>query len=182
MGTFDEYLERAKDLADNAGEVAKKAAGDVVSKAKELTEEGSEARKLVKNAREEASALSLGAKEKVQGMLQDARAVKKIKQGLSELEALPEIEGSILYQMEIESLVNYLRALSLLIDDKRLDDDSVAEEIRKVMDKVQPSAEATAEESALQEEAGQLSDEERAIENAKEIAYNACKRAMETLN
>ena len=50
-------------------------------------------------------------------MLQDAKAIKEIKQGITELEALPEIDGSIIYTMEIQTLVNNLRALYLLIDD-----------------------------------------------------------------
>ena len=44
---------------------------------------------------------------------------EEIKQGIAELEALPEIEGSIIYTMEIQTLVNNLRALYLLIDDER---------------------------------------------------------------
>ena len=39
MGKFDEYLGRAKDLAAEAGDAAKTVADDVVSRAKDLTEE-----------------------------------------------------------------------------------------------------------------------------------------------
>ena len=62
MGTFEEYLERAKDLAEDAKEGAKDVFGEVMSKAKEVTEEGSEARKFVQNAKEETAALAFGAK------------------------------------------------------------------------------------------------------------------------
>ena len=168
MGTFEEYLERAKDLAEDAKEGAKDVFGEVVSKAKEVAEEGSDARKFVQNAKEETAALAFGAKEKVQGIIQDAKAIKEIKQGIAELEALPEIDGSIIFTMEIQTLVNNLRALYLLIDDKRLDDETVAGEIRKTMVKVVPDAETA-------------NVKYRAIENAKVIAYSACIRALESL-
>ena len=176
MGIFDEYLEKAKDIAEDARDGAKDVFGEVVSKAKEVADEGSEARKIVKNAKEQSAAIALGAKEKVQGMLQDAKAIKEIKQGIAELEALPEIDGSIIYTMEIQTLVNNLRALYLLIDDERLDDETVAGEIRKAMVKVVPDAEKLTEESAQQK-----TEEEQAIDNAKVIAYRACLRALETL-
>lgn len=176
MGKFNEYLDRAKDLAEDASEGAKDVFGEFMSRAKEVAEEGSEARKLMQNAKEQSSALAIGAKEKVQGMIQDSRAIKELKQGIAELEALPEIEGSIVYTMEIQSLVNNLRALYLLIDDKRLDDDTVAGEIKKVMVKVVPDAEKQTEDASQQK-----TEEDLAIDNAKVIAYNACVRALETL-
>ncbi|MBR3125511.1 MAG: hypothetical protein IKF42_08900 [Mogibacterium sp.] len=175
MGIFEEYLGKAKDLAEDASEGARDVFGEVMSRAKEVAEEGSEARKLVKNAKEQSAAIAIGAKEKVQGMIQDARAIKEIKQGITELEALPEIDGSIIYTMEIQTLVNNLRALYLLVDDERLDNETVAGEIRKAMAKIQPSGESQAE--APQ----QKTEEELAIENAKNIAYSACVRALETL-
>ena len=176
MGTLEEYLERAKDLAEDAKEGAKDVFDDVVSKAKEVAEEGSDARKFVQKAKEESSALAFGAKEKVQEIMQDAKAIKEIKQGIAELEALPEIEGSIIYSMEIQTLVNDLRALYLLIDDKRLDDATVEGEIRKTMVKLVPDAEKQIEGAAQPK-----TEEERAIENAKDIAYGACLRALESL-
>ena len=176
MGTFEEYLERAKDLAEDAKEGAKDVFGEVVSKAKEVAEEGSDARKFVQNAKEETAALAFGAKEKVQGIIQDAKAIKEIKQGIAELEALPEIDGSIIFTMEIQTLVNNLRALYLLIDDKRLDDATIESEIRKTMVKVVPDAEKQGEAAAQPK-----TEEEQAIENAKVIAYSACIRALESL-
>lgn len=176
MGKLNEYLDRAKNLAEEASEAARNAADGVVSRAKEVAEEGSETRKFVENAKQQSAAIAFGAKEKVQGIIQDARAIKEIKQGIAELEALPEIDGSIIYTMEIQTLVNNLRALYLLIDDERLDDDTVADEIRKVMVKVVPDAEKQAEEVVQQK-----TEEEQAVENAKVIAYSACVRALETL-
>lgn len=176
MGIFDQYFEKAKDLAEDARDGAKDVFGEVASRAKEVAEEGSEARKIVQSAKEQTAAAAMGAKEKVQGMIQDAKAIKEIKQGISELEALPEIEGSIIYTMEIQTLVNNLRALYLLVDDKRLDDETVAGEIRKTMAKIQPSDEPKAE-----GEAQQKSEEDLAMENAKNIAYSACIRALESL-
>ena len=176
MGKLNEYLDRAKNLAEEASEAAKNAADGVVSRAKEVAEEGSETRKFVENAKQQSAAIAFGAKEKVQGIIQDARAIKEIKQGIAELEALPEIDGSIIYTMEIQTLVNNLRALYLLIDDERLDNDTVADEIRKVMVKVVPDAEKQAEDVVQQK-----TEEELAIANAKNIAYSACVRALETL-
>ena len=60
MGDFDKYLDEAKDLAKEAGEAAKTVAGEVVDKAKKLTEEGSAAREIAKNAKEQATAISAG--------------------------------------------------------------------------------------------------------------------------
>ena len=170
MGKFDEYLDRAKDLAAEAGDAAKTVADDVVSRAKDLTEEGSAARELAKSAKGQAVSIAKGAKEKVQGLMQDARAVKDIGLGIAELEALPEVEGSILYTMELETVINSLKSLQLPIGDNRLDDRSVAEEIKKTMEKVRP------------DETQQASEEELAINNVKTIAYNACERALESLN
>jgi len=181
MGIFDEYLNKAKDLAEDAKEGARDVFGEVVDRAKEVSAEGSEARKIVENAKKESAAIALGAKEKVQGILQDAKAIKEIKQGIAELEALPEIDGSIIYTMEIQTLVNNLRALYLLVDDERLDDETVAGEIKKTMVKVVPDAEkakATGEDALPPQP---KTEEEQAIENAKYIAYSACVRALESL-
>ncbi len=175
MGIFDQYFEKAKDLAEDARDGAKDVYDEVMSRAKEVAEEGSDARKLVQSAKEQSAAAAKGAKEKVQGMIQDAKAIKEIKQGISELEALPEIDGSIIYTMEIQTLVNNLRALYLLVDDKRLDDETVASEIKKTMVKVVPDAEQTGD------AAPQKTEEEKAIDSAKVIAYNACVRALESL-
>lgn len=185
MGKFDEYLDRAKDLAEDAGEMAKNIKGEVVSKAKELTAEGSKVRELTQSAKDQTAAITLGAREKMQGVLQDAKAVREIKQGLVELEALPEFEGSILYTMELESMKNNLNSLLLIISDNRLDDASVEEEIKKAMGKVQPDApQAEAEASVLD---GPVTyepvlDEQHAIDKAKVVAYSACVRALATLN
>lgn len=111
------------------------------------------------------------AKNKFQGVLQDARAGKEIRQGIDQLENLPEFDGSIVYKMELEAAVNSLSSLLLIINDSRLDNESVAEEIRKVMNKVQPSADS-------QEEA---TEEQQAIEGVKAIAYRSCKGALEAL-
>lgn len=111
------------------------------------------------------------AKNKFQGVLQDARAGKEIRQGIDQLENLPEFDGSIVYKMELEAAVNSLSSLLLIINDSRLDNESVAEEIRKVMNKVQPSADS-------QEEA---TEEQQAIEGVKAIAYRSCKGALEVL-
>ena len=170
MGKIDEYLDRAKDLAAEAGDAAKTVADDVVSRAKDLTEEGSAARELAKNAKGQAVSIAEGAKEKVQGLMQDVRAVKDIGLGIAELEALPEVEGSILYTMELETVTNSLKSLQLTIGDNRLDDRSVAEEIKKTMEKVRP------------DETQQASEEELAINNVKTIAYNACERALESIS
>ena len=174
MGIFDQYFEKAKDLAEDARDGAKDVYDEVMSRAKEVAEEGSDARKLVQSAKEQSAAAAKGAKEKVQGMIQDAKAIKEIKQGISELEALPEIDGSIIYTMEIQTLVNNLRALYLLVDDKRLDDETVASESKKTMVKVVPDAEQA-------EGAAQKTEEDLAIENAKNIAYGACVKALESL-
>ena len=171
MGDFDKYLEKAKDLAEDAIDGAKILTEDVRSRAKELTEEGSKARELVKNAKEQTTAVSHNVVEKVQDVLQDRGAVREIKQGITQLEALPEVEGSIIYSMELQTALNYLRNLSLIISDSRMDVDSAVEEIKSVMDKVQPAVDVEEE----------LSDEDKAIENVKAIAYSACTRALEVL-
>ncbi|MBQ6389753.1 MAG: hypothetical protein IJH90_09135 [Mogibacterium sp.] len=177
MGKFDEYLERAKDLAENAGDLAKNAAGNVVSRAKELTEEGGKVRELMESAKVQTSSFTTEAKEKVPGILKDARAVKEIRQGIAELEALPEFEGSILYKMELEAAVNNLNSLVLIIGDNRLDDESAAEEIRKTMVKMKLTADPEKAET-IQEK----SDEDQAIDQVNMIAYDACARALAVLN
>ena len=105
--------------------------------------------------------------------------MKEISIGIEELKAIPEVEGSILYTMEHESMINNLKSLMLFINDRRLDDASVEEEIRRVMEKVKP-AEIPAQD-AEQIEAHALSEEDQAIENARIIAYSACTRAIEAL-
>ena len=161
MGKLEEYIERAKDLAEDATDAAKTVAGEVVDKAKELSEENSKV------------------KELTQSIVSDAKAVKEISIGIEELKAIPEVEGSILYTMEHESMINNLKSLMLFINDRRLDDASVEEEIRRVMEKVKP-AEIPAQD-AEQIEAHALSEEDQAIENARIIAYSACTRAIEAL-
>ena len=177
MIKFDEFLEKAKDIAEDANEGARDLFGEFKSRAKEVAEEGSEARKIVENAKDQTTTIAMGAKEKVQGILQDARAVKDIKQGIAELEALPDVEGSIIYSMEIQTLVNNLRALYLLINDERLDNETVAGEIKKTMVKLE-----TGDGSLSPDSVQQKSEEDLAIENAKSIAYNACIRALDSLS
>ena len=172
MGEFEKYMDEVRDLAEDAGEAAKNIAGEVISKAKKLTEEGSTARELAKNAKNQASSFSMGVTEKVQGMIQDTKAGKELKEGIAQLEALPEIEGSIMYSMELGTAINYLRSLMLIIEDKRMDTDSAVEEIRNVMVKVQPASDSKEAES----------DEQKAIENVKAIAFDACIRALDALN
>ena len=135
----------------------------------------SKVRELAHNAKEQTAAISLGAREKVQGVLQDAGAVKELKQGITELEALPE-DGSILYKMDLETMINDLSSLMLIIKDSRLDDGSVEEEIRKVMNKVGP-AEDTQPDGPAQD----MTDEQKLLETARSAAYNACTRALEAL-
>lgn len=142
MEKFEKYLDRARNLADDAGGMAKNIAGDVVS----------------------------GAKEKFQGALKDARAGREIRQGIEQLESFPEFDGSIIFKMELETTINSLSSLLLIINDDRLDNDSIEEEIGKVMNKVQP-ADPKAEET----------EEQQAIENVKAIAYRACARALEAV-
>ena len=191
MGKFDDYLERARKLADEVGDLAKNVTGDTVNRAKEIMEDGSKARELMQSAKEQSAAISLNAKEKVQGMLQDIKAVKEISLGIAEIEALPEFEGSIVYKMERETVLNSLDTLVLTIRDSRMDDESVAEEIRKVMDRVQPAAAAEPQTEGAasqadgaeqaQTEAQELTDEQKAIEHVKKIAYVACGRALATV-
>ncbi len=191
MGKLEEYLERAKDLAEDATDAAKTVAGEVMDKAKELSEENSKVKELTQSAKKQAAAISFGAKEKVQGIVSDAKAIKEISIGIEELKAMPEVEGSILYTMEHESMVNNLKSLMLFINDRRLDDASVEEEIRRVMEKVKPAdipaqdaEQAVALVADAEMEAApapELSEEEQAIENARIIAYSACTRAIEAL-
>ena len=194
MEKFEEYLDRAKDMAEDAGDIAKNIAGEAMSKAKELTAEGSKVRELKKSAQEQAATLAFNAKEKVEGFLQDTRAGKEIRQGINALGELPEFEGSILYTMELQSMTNDLRSLFLIINDNRLDAQSVAEEITKVMNKVKPAAaepaapQADADqapaptEQASTDQAAPMTDEEKAIEAAKAIAYDACVKALSVLH
>ena len=170
MGTFEEYLDKAKDIAEDAADGARDFADEVTSRVRELTDDGKKVRELKQNAKEQASSLTLGAKEKLQGFFQDAGASKEIKQGISELEALPEFEGSILYAMEVQALISDLRRLDLIINDDRMDKDSVVEEIKRVIEKVQPSSEPQTDDL-----------EQQWIARAKDIAFNACLRALDTL-
>lgn len=112
-----------------------------------------------------------GAKDIVQGVLKDTKTGNDIRQGITLLEAMPEIEGSILYKMELEATVSYLNKLLLIINDERLDKASMIEEVRKVMDKVQPDTEPQTDET----------EEQKAIRNVKTIAYRACSGALEEL-
>ena len=172
MEKFEEYLDMAKDIAQDAGEIAKTVVGEVVSKARELTDDGRKVKELAQTAKDQAAAISLGVRKKMQGMMQDAKASKDIALGIAELEALPEIEGSILYTMELQSMISSLKSLMLIVEDKRLDDASVAEEIKKVIVKVEPAGEPQGEEASA---------EEQAIEKAKSITFNACIRALDSL-
>ncbi len=110
------------------------------------------------------------AKEMVQGAIKDSRAGKELQAGIDALEALPAVEGSILYTMEFETIASYLRTLMLVVSDGRMDDDSVREEIKKVIEKVQPAA-AVPEDDA----------DQQAIEKAKAVAFDACLRALDAL-
>ena len=141
MDNLEKYFDKAKDLAGDAGDKAKSIAGDVVSEAK----------------------------EKVQSIMQGSGAGKEIRLGIEQLEALPEFDGSILYKMELEAAVSYLRSLLYIIEDDRIDKDSVAEEVKKVIAKVQPDSQASE------------TEEQQAIENVKSIVYSACTKALETL-
>ena len=170
MSDFEEYFDKAKDIAEDAAEGARDFAEEVASRVKEFTDDGRKVRDLKKNAKEQASSISLGVKEKVQGLLQDAGATGEIKKGIAELEALPEFEGSILYSMEIQALISDLKRLDMIINDNRMDKASVVEEIKRVVEKVQPAAEI---------EAGNL--EQLSIEQAKAISFNACLRALDAI-
>ena len=170
MDKLEDYAKKAKYFAEDASEALKDVADEVISKAKELTEEGSEVRELAKNAKEQASTSALGVKEKIQDVLQDSRAGKELSLGIAELEALPEVEGSILYTMEVESMIRYLKSLSLVVNDKRMDKASSEEEIKEVITKVQPATEVKEDDA-----------EQQAIEKAKDITLNACLRALDAL-
>ena len=170
MGKFDEYLDKAKDIAEDAEDGAKILAEEVSSKVRELTDDGKKVRELKKNAKEQAASLTLGVKEKVRGAMQGGGAGKEIRQGVSELEALPEFEGSMLYSMELEALISDLKRLDLIINDDRMDKDSIVIEIRRVIEKVQPSSDVQPDDA-----------EQQAIERAKDIAFTACLRALDAL-
>ena len=73
-------------------------------------------------------------------------------------------------------MIRDLNGLLLIINDNRLDDASVTEEIMKVMDKVQPAADQQAE------DASEKTAEQQATENAKAVTYSACERALKALN
>lgn len=141
MDNLEKYFDKAKNMAGDAGDKAKSIAGDVVSEAK----------------------------EKVQSIMQGSGAGKEIRLGIEQLEALPEFDGSILYKMELEAAASYLRSLLYIIEDDRIDKESVAEEVRKVLAKVQPDSQASE------------TEEQQAIENVKGIVYSACTKALETL-
>ena len=146
MGKIEEYLGKARDVAEQAGDKAKEFAGEVTS----------------------------GAKDAVNEAFKGKKASKELRQGITELEALPPLEGSLLYNMEIEAIGNYLNALALIIEDGRLDAASIEEEIRKVIVKVQPEAEEQA--------GGDPTEEQQAIKKAKAVAFDACLRALDALN
>lgn len=110
------------------------------------------------------------AKEMMQGAINDSRAGKELQAGIAALEALPAFEGSMLYTMEFETIMTYLRTLGLVVEDGRMDDASVKEEVRKVIEKVQPTS-AVAEDDA----------EQQAIEKAKAVAFDTCLRVLDAL-
>lgn len=110
------------------------------------------------------------AKEMMQGAINDSKAGKELQAGIAALEALPAFEGSMLYTMEFETIVTYLRTLGLVVEDGRMDNASVKEEVRKVIEKVQPAS-AVAEDNA----------EQQAIEKAKAVAFDTCLRVLDAL-
>lgn len=110
------------------------------------------------------------AKEMMQGAINDSKAGKELQAGIAALEALPAFEGSMLYTMEFETIVTYLRTLGLVVEDGRMDNASVKEEVRKVIEKVQPAS-AVAEDDA----------EQQAIEKAKAVAFDTCLRVLDAL-
>jgi hypothetical protein len=110
------------------------------------------------------------AKEMMQGAINDSKAGKELQAGIAALEALPTFEGSMLYTMEFETIMTYLRTLGLVVEDGRMDDASVKEEVRIVIEKVQPAS-AVAEDDA----------EQQAIEKAKAVAFDTCLRVLDAL-
>ena len=170
MGTFEEYLDKAKDIAEDASDGAKILAEEVSGKVRELTDDGKKVRDLKKNAKEQASSLAFGTKEKLQGIFREGGAGGELKQGISELEALPEFDGSILYAMEVQALISDLKRLDLIINDDRMDKDSIVQEIKGVIEKVQPSSDVQPGDA-----------EQQAIARAKDIAFTACLRALDAL-
>ena len=110
------------------------------------------------------------AKEMMQGAINDSKAGKELQAGIAALEALPAFEGSMLYTMEFETIVTYLRTLGLVVEDGRMDNASVKEEVRKVIEKVQPAS-AVAEDDA----------EQQAIEKAKAVAFDTCLKVLDAL-
>ena len=110
------------------------------------------------------------AKEMMQGAINDSKAGKELQAGIAALEALPAFEGSMLYTMEFETIMTYLRTLGLVVEDGRMDDASVKEEVRKVIEKVQPAS-AVPEDDA----------EQQAIEKAKAVAFDTCLKVLDAL-
>ncbi len=110
------------------------------------------------------------AKEMMQGAINDSKAGKELQAGIAALEALPTFEGSMLYTMEFETIVTYLRTLGLVVEDGRMDNASVKEEDRKVIEKVQPAS-AVPEDDA----------EQQAIEKAKAVAFDTCLKVLDAL-
>lgn len=110
------------------------------------------------------------AKEMMQGAINDSKAGKELQAGIAALEALPTFEGSMLYTMEFETIMTYLRTLGLVVEDGRMDNASVKEEVRKVIEKVQPAS-AVAEDDA----------EQQAIEKAKAVAFDTCFKVLDAL-
>lgn len=110
------------------------------------------------------------AKEMMQGAINDSKAGKELQAGIAALEALPAFEGSMLYTMEFETIMTYLRTLGLVVEDGRMDNASVKEEVRKVIEKVQPAS-AVPEDDA----------EQQAIEKAKAVAFDTCLRVLDAL-
>ena len=101
MGKIEEYLGKARDVAEQAGDKAKEFAGEVTS----------------------------GAKDAVNEAFKGKKASKELRQGITELEALPPLEGSLLYNMEIEAIGNYLNALALIIEDGRITESGTHSEL-----------------------------------------------------
>ena len=110
------------------------------------------------------------AKEMMQGAINDSKAGKELQAGIAALEALPAFEGSMLYTMEFETIMTYLRTLGLVVEDGRMDNASVKEEVRKVIEKVQPAS-AVPEDDA----------EQQAIEKAKAVAFDTCLKVLDAL-
>lgn len=113
--------------------------------------------------------------DKAKGLVKDTNAAKEIKQCLTELEALPE-DGSIVYKMDREALINDMSGLLLVVKDGRLDDEAVTEEIRRVIGKLLVADEQP--DGLSQEE----TNEKQMIASAKDAACNACLRALDAIS